>query len=247
MKNGQHQYWLSFILVLALLGLVISGCGASQSITFSQLISQANKYNGKTVTFEAFYFSGFEISALSEYVGPSNYDATRVVPTGVLIWVQSGITQELQNKLHRQNNTPSGYPEYFGKLKVTGKFETGDNYGHMNVYQHQIAMTSAEMLEWSPSPTVTPTPANGNLRFKVIDSSYQPLGGAKVVSEEQPELQLKVSGITDTDGIVTFNDIKPGEYKFYASRFDYQQKNGIPAVVIPSQISSVTVMLDAAE
>lgn len=228
MNIGQHKYLWLIILALALLFALSTfsiGCSNSisnQTITFAQLISQANKYNGKTVTFEAFYFSGFEISALSESVGPSNSGVWRIVPKGTLIWVESGIAQEIYNKLYGQTDTPSGYTERIGKLRIAGKFETGGKYGHLDAFEHKIAITHAEILEWTPPPGVV-TSSNGNLQVKVTDSAGMPLDGAKVVSEEQPQGQLKVTGFTDENGIVTFNDIREGNYRFYASRSDYTQ------------------------
>ena len=151
------KYILLLALSLSLLSIILNGCGsANQSVTFSQLISNADKYNGKTVTLEAFYFSGFEISAISESVGPSTSGVWRIVPTGTLIWVEAGISQELQNKLYSQTTTPSGCAEHLGKLKITGKFETGSQYGHLGAYQYQIFITSSELLEWSPPPAATP-------------------------------------------------------------------------------------------
>jgi hypothetical protein len=154
---GMNKYLFSAVVILALLCAAIAGCGGSTqpSLTFAQLISQADKYNGQTVTFEAFDFSGFEISALADSLGPYSYNPARVVPTGDLIWIKGGITEDLFNRLYTQPDTPSGYPEHFGKIKVTGKFETGGQYGHMNAYKYQITITSAELLEWSPPP-VTP-------------------------------------------------------------------------------------------
>ena len=244
MRN--RNYITIFLLMLAaMLGLAISSCGgsSSQSVTFSQLISQADKYNGNTVTFEAYYFAGFEISALSEAVGVPGTGEWRIVPKGTLIWVESGITEELFNKLYTQTQTPSGYPEHIGRLKVTGKFETGSKYGHLDAYRYQIAITTAEQLEWTPPPGATETPTTGDLQFKVTDLSNRPLAGAKVVSEEQPQDQLVVTGMTDDNGTVTFKDIKTGNYRFYISRFDYVQQNNLQAMVIPGQTSSVTVTL----
>jgi len=232
-------------LVLAVLSLVISGCsgGANQSVTFSQLISQADQYNGKTATFEAFYFAGFEISALSALVGPSTFGNGRIAPVGTLIWVRSGISEDLFNKLYTQTQTPSGYPEHIGKLKISGKFETGSKYGHLDAYQYQISITSAEQLEWSPPPAVTPTPLTGDLQFKVTDLSGKPLSGAKVVSEEQPAGQLKVTGMTDSNGTVTFKDIKPGEYRFYVSGAGFLQQNNVAAAVSDGQTTSITISM----
>ncbi len=155
---------LSLVLALALLSAAFNGCGSTeQSVTFSQLISQADKYNGKTVTLEAFYFSGFEISAISESLGPASSGVWRIVPSGTLVWVKGGISQELQSKLYTQTDSPSGYPERFGKLKVTGIFETGGKYGHLDAYQHQITITNAELLEWTPPPAQTSAIPTGNL------------------------------------------------------------------------------------
>ncbi len=247
MKSGRYKYVTLLVLVLAILSLGISGCGSStnQSITFSQLISQADKYNGRTVTFEAFYFGGFEISALAESVGPAVSDVSRIVPNGALIWVESGITQELHDKFYKQNNTPSGYTEYIGKLKISGKFETGGKYGHLDAYQYQMAITSAELLDWSPPPIVTPIPTTGDLEFKVTDASGNPLAGAKVVSEEQHLDQLKLPGFTNANGIASFKDIKPGLYKFYVSCSNYLQKNGIEVTVVPGQMTSLTIVMVA--
>jgi hypothetical protein len=143
---------VSLILILSLMNLVFTGCSGStdKNLTFSQLISQAEKYNGETVTLEVFYFTGFEIAAICESVGPAKYDSGRLVPNGTLVWVEKGVSEDIYNQMYVQNQTPSGYPEHIGKLKITGKFETGGQYGHMNAYQYKIAFTAAELLEWAP-------------------------------------------------------------------------------------------------
>lgn len=69
----------------------------------------------------------------------------------------------------------------------------------------------------SPSKEVTE-----ELRFYVNDETGRPLSGAKVVSQNSPENQLKVTGITDENGKVLFKGIKAGHYEFQISRFEYQ-------------------------
>ena len=76
----------------------------------------------------------------------------------------------------------------------------------------------------------------------MIDPSYKPLYGVKVVSEEQPNGQLKLTGLTDANGMVTFTDVKPGVYKFYASGADYTQTR-IEVNVIGGQTSSFTIRM----
>jgi hypothetical protein len=219
------RYLVLFILMITLFNLVLNGCGGTvdQSISFSQLISQASKYNGKAVTLEAYYFGGFEISALSEALGPSSSAVWRIVPTGTLIWVRGGITQVVTDKLYTQTDTPSGYSEHMGKLKLSGLFETGAKYGQMDSYLYQITITGAEVLEWSPPPAATAAALNGKIQIKVTDPSGLPLQGAKVVSEAQPNGQLKLTGLSDQDGLVTFMDVKPGNYQFYVNRYDFIQ------------------------
>ncbi len=84
--------------------------------------------------------------------------------------------------------------------------------------------------------------STGSLRVTVIGADNVPLAGAKVVSGAQPAGQLKVTGITGDDGVVTYSGLKPGDYEFYVSRFDYEQKNF--GVAVPtSGTASVTVTL----
>jgi hypothetical protein len=70
----------------------------------------------------------------------------------------------------------------------------------------------------------------------------QMLAGAKVVSDAQPEGQLKVTGITGGDGAVTYGSLKPGRYGFQVTRFDYEQRD-FSVTVAGGVTASVTVTL----
>jgi hypothetical protein len=89
----------------------------------------------------------------------------------------------------------------------------------------------------------TPTAVDGNLRVTVYGVYHQPLQGAKVVSDSQPDGQLKVTGLTDADGIVWFQNIKPGKYDFYVSRFDYNQTQ-FSVTVNSGQTTEIPVYLE---
>ena len=69
----------------------------------------------------------------------------------------------------------------------------------------------------------TSVTGNTNLRVTVFGVDRQPLQGAKVVSNSQPDGQLNLTGLTDSVGIVWFQNIKPGDYDFYINRFNYNQ------------------------
>jgi len=133
--------------------------------------------------------------------------------------VKGDISQELKNQLYTQESPSPTNTEYFGKLRITGKFEIDDIDG-----EYQIDITSAEVLAWTPPPVGTTTPT-GNLRIKVSDFGDRALQGAKIVSGTQPDGQPELSGMTDADGTITFENIKQGRYEFTASLADYIQMN----------------------
>ena len=211
----KKKMWLLPVTAIFLIGATLTGCGSTAgNLTFDQLVAGAQKYNGKTVTMDAYYFGGFEISALAGSLETTDSGGWRIIPQQPLIWVEGGISQEIIDRLFKQTTTITGYTEYIGKLTVTGKFETG-KFGHLDAYQYQMTVTKAEVLAWSPPPGLITT--TGNLKVKITDSGGKPLQSAKVVSEEHPNGQLKVTGLTDADGQVVFNDIQAGDYKFYVS------------------------------
>ena len=82
-----------------------------------------------------------------------------------------------------------------------------------------VSTASACMM--TPDSSVPP----GTIDFRVVvtGNSGAPLSGAKVVSETQPDGQLKITGLTDDSGNVTFTDVRPGAYRFTISRFNYEQ------------------------
>jgi hypothetical protein len=82
----------------------------------------------------------------------------------------------------------------------------------------------------------------GNLHVLVFSEDIGPLAGAKVISNTQPEGQMKVTGGTQSDGTVNYNNIKAGEYEFYVSRFDYEQKEFV-VTVVAGQTTNVTITL----
>ena len=84
----------------------------------------------------------------------------------------------------------------------------------------------------------------GNLHVQVVGNNNAGLPGAKVVSNEQPGGQLKVTGMTGADGSVTYNDIKAGDYEFYVSVANYEQKN-FTVNVAGGKTTNVTITMKA--
>lgn len=137
------------ILLTTAIALVIPGIScklqtAGQKVTFEQLISDPNRYNGKEVVLETFYFHGFEIIVLSKSLKESVYKEGHLVPAGALIWVEGGIPLEVYNNLQQQHQM--GPTERYGKMKIKGKFQFGGKYGHLGGYQYQITPSEVELL-----------------------------------------------------------------------------------------------------
>ena len=105
-----------------------------------------------------------------------------------------------------------------------------------------ILLMTALLVTGCKSDPTAPVTAAGNLQFQVQDKSGNALWGAKVVSESEPVGQLKVTGITDDQGIVNFDNIAAGEYSFYISRFDYLPTE-VAMTVITGQIQVISVQL----
>ncbi len=82
----------------------------------------------------------------------------------------------------------------------------------------------------------------GELEVFIRNTNNEPLAGAKVISNTQPDGQLKVTGLTNSEGRVFFTGIKTGNYEFYVSRFDYVQKE-FDITVKAGRITSITIVL----
>ncbi len=84
---------------------------------------------------------------------------------------------------------------------------------------------------------------NGTLAVTVTDTAGAPLAGAKVVSQEQPAGQLKLTGITTaTSNVVTFRDVRPGTYEIQVSQFNSLPQD-VTAVVEAGRTASLVVKL----
>ena len=154
------------VLVYASLLLIIGftiGCSEERvnevlDATLEQLFTNPDKYNGKQVIVEGFYFHGFETIVLSERLEYSGYAEGHLVPKGRMVWIEGGIPKEVHDQLYRQ--TMMGPEERYGKVRLEGKFEYGGQFGHLGTYGSQIVPLEVELLPWSPpTPTIDPSAA----------------------------------------------------------------------------------------
>ena len=147
-----RKYALSGILLIAISGLALGYLapykGKPQEVTFEQLSASPDRYRGKSIVIEGFYFQGWETIVLCEELGPSGFAEGHLVPKGEAIWVEGGIPRDVFEALHRQEMM--GPEERFGKIRVQGRYEHGGEYGHLGGSSSQIIPSEVEMLQWSP-------------------------------------------------------------------------------------------------
>lgn len=150
-----------FAILLLLTAGGIPGCtrGGVAEVTFDQLFANPREYSDTEITIEGFYFYGFETIVLSERLDYSGYAAGHLIPKGRTIWVSGGIPQEVEDKLSQQQQT--GPIERYGKVRMTGKFEYGQKYGHLDGFDQQLTPTETTIVPWAPPPPVPETLGEG--------------------------------------------------------------------------------------
>jgi hypothetical protein len=129
-----------------------------QDVTFTDLFFSPDQYKGRDILLEGFYFHGFETIVLSERLEYSGYAQGHLWPRGQMVWIEGSIPREVYDQLSQQ--AMIGPIERYGKLRIKGRFEYGERYGHGGGFTSQIVPSEVELLPWSPSPTSTATPVS---------------------------------------------------------------------------------------
>ena len=129
-----------------------------QNVTFDELFSSPDQYNGRDILLEGFYFHGWETIVLSEKLEPTGRAEGHLWPQGQKIWIEGSIPEGIFDQLYQQEVL--GPIERFGKLRIEGAFQYGAGYGHLGGYNAQIVPSEVVLLPRSPpsAPTATPSP-----------------------------------------------------------------------------------------
>jgi hypothetical protein len=130
-----------------------------------------------------------------------------------------------------------------GAKTVFAQFK--DNTGLISPsYNATIDLVEPEP-EPTPAPTPepsTPVPEKGNIIVYVKDENNNPISGAIVAMAVQPSEQIPLSGVTDSKGSITFNDVAAGAYSFNASKGGFCNNNK-PATVNSQGTSAIVITL----
>jgi len=141
-------------------------------------------------------------------------DATETTSTSVTLTLSSDDTNGVaQMRFSNDESTWSPWEPY----NTTASWTLTPDYGTKEVYTQ--FMDNAGLTSKPNSDTIVltaPPVETGNLVIYVEDSETNPISGATVESSSQPSGQIELTGITNADGYVTFNGVKPGPYTIQA-------------------------------
>ncbi|MFC1592915.1 hypothetical protein ACFL4C_02760 [Candidatus Omnitrophota bacterium] len=144
-----NKFVLSITILLSLLTGVMVGCSNQQKseiqeVTFEQLFLTPEKYNGKDIIIEGYYYHGWETIVLSEELVYSGNAPGHLIPDGEMLWIEQGVPKEIyDNAYHQQTMGPL---ERYAKVRITGKFEHGEKYGHVGGFDSQIIPFDVELV-----------------------------------------------------------------------------------------------------
>jgi hypothetical protein len=135
-----------------ILGLSFTGCGGGSqpTTTLNELVTDPAQFSGKTITVDGIYINSWESTVLAEnitFTGSSGARELKVPENS--IWFAGFLPVDINNKLH-QHTSPLAGPQHYGKLRVTGLFETAGKYGNSYTFKYRITAKNVEILDWTP-------------------------------------------------------------------------------------------------
>ena len=120
-----------------------------EEVTLAELFANPGQFNGKDIILTGFYFHGAETIVLSERLDPTGFREHHLWPRGQMVWIEYDLMpKRIFDGLYKQDMT--GPLERYGKLRIRGRFEHGERYGHGGGFSAQIVPSEVELLTWSP-------------------------------------------------------------------------------------------------
>ena len=89
--------------------------------TFNELFAAPDRYKGREILLEGFYFHGWESNLLSQSMEPSGFAEGHLWPQGQRLWVEGSMPTEVYEQLYQQHMM--GPLERYGKVRIEGIFE----------------------------------------------------------------------------------------------------------------------------
>jgi len=110
-------------------------------IALLELLNDPGKYADQTITTQGYYFWNGPLAVLAEGISTEE-DGGSPQPIGKMIWME-GFPADKSGELHLGPN--NSY--VWGKVEVTGQFQSGGAFGKDGAYKEFLQVTSAQALE----------------------------------------------------------------------------------------------------
>jgi hypothetical protein len=138
-----------------------------------------------------------------------------------------------------------------GSSDVTRTATTGSDGKYSDSYSLAAAGSWTVKASWagntqysgasSSTQTFTvsqPTVTTGGINVKVVDLNGSPIVGVSISSTSTPSGQAALSGVSGSDGSITFNDVAVGNYNLQASMTGYVTNSGSATVAVGNVVAS---------
>jgi hypothetical protein len=110
-------------------------------VSIFALADTPDAYNGQTITTQGYYFWNSAIYVLAEGISTEE-DGSSPQPIGKIIWME-GFPPDKSAEL----NVGVNNSYVWGKVEVTGSFQSGGNFGRDGAYPSFIQVQSATVLK----------------------------------------------------------------------------------------------------
>jgi len=110
-------------------------------VSIFDLADRPEQYNGQTITTQGYYFWNSAIYVLAEGIATEE-DGSSPQPIGKIIWME-GFPPDKSAEL----NVGVNNSYVWGKVEVTGTFQTGGQYGRDGLYPSFIQVQSATIIK----------------------------------------------------------------------------------------------------
>lgn len=98
-------------------------------------------YAGKNVTIEGFYFQTFETNVFCDALQVQSGTTDYLIPKEPFVWAEGGLPKAIFDRLYTETR-PNFATAYYGKLRITARFDYGGKYGQLGGFRYQIVISA---------------------------------------------------------------------------------------------------------
>ncbi len=203
-------------------------------------------------TVEASWAGNTQYSGASSTTQTFTVSQPTVTTGGIKVTVVDNSGKPIMGASVSSTSTPSGQAALSGVSGSDGSITfTGVAAGSYTLQASMsgyvtnsgtVSVTAGSTASLSITLQTQPTATTGGIKVTVLDSSNHPIVGASISSTSTPSGQVALSGVSGSDGSITFNGVAAGSYTLQASMTGYVTNTGTMTVVAGgTATSSITL------